>query len=214
MPPRRAIVVTGIEGSERKDDLISPPLSSLYFNYYCRDFVDFSTTVSTVPKLWSEWIKARHKKFLHRTLRLLNEHLGGAHCTASIHFKHHHTQWHVKNCTLDTLDTHKAQCSLPAHAHCTTWAKKVSIKEHPKQNLSTTFSAWPSPPCHQNCTFGLKFYLSQTSPGVVNTFFQVWSTKVSWSRVFFIITIKHYWYHHPHAHRLVSGECWLWHNEA
>ena len=57
MPPWRAIVVTGIEGSERKDDLISPPLSSLYFNYYCKDFVDFSTTVSSVPKLWSEWIK-------------------------------------------------------------------------------------------------------------------------------------------------------------
>ena len=44
MPPCRAIVVTGIEGVERKDDLISPPLSSLYFEYSCRLF-------STVSKL-------------------------------------------------------------------------------------------------------------------------------------------------------------------
>ena len=193
MPPWRAIVVTGIEGTERKDDLILPPLSSLYFNYYCKDFVDFSSTVSSVPKLWSEWIKARHKKSFHMTLRPLNEHLGRAlQCTSytsnttthnGIYCKLHYGQW-----------THKDRFGLPA-AHCTftmhhiyQWLNSEHLyqeglfKSAPKRNLPTTFSEWLLPPCHQNYTFCsnlYNLYHSQALQGIVNTFFQC---LVSWRR--------------------------------
>ena len=91
---------------------------------------------------WLEWVKVRQKKFLHRTLRSVNEHLGRANCTE---------HW-TEHCTSNTLNSTLQRCSAnPTLAtlhsrlnsehlnmcHCATWICAAVPQRSVRSSCST-----------------------------------------------------------------------------